>query len=324
VPSSMAVGVVDVELPSFSQIAPETAMAPALSVDSTSDENLIVLLDHGGPESVESHRQKSAKNDNALVPTIFWARQPSTNALMTSEKNPLDVLRNNLFLPLWRKRIWRSWANYYKEQIAQEGYAEADQVADKGGAVECLQYAANCTWWEWAGGSKLFFWRWPEPIRHLARDGMPMCIKGELPRYRVPQQKERDPLRREMVADKVGNVLKKGYIGKGKVESLTSYFDVPKGEGDRRMVYDATKCGLNDAIWVPSFSLPDADTLLDIVENCSWMADIDIGEMFLNFPLDKFLQPYCGVDLGPYLLEVVSWLRWLRCAMCLKPSPYVA
>ena len=170
----------------------------------------------------------------------------------------------------------------------------------------------------------LFFWRWPEAIRHLARDGMPTYIKGELPKYRVPQPKPRDPEDKEMVAGKVGNVYDKGYVGPGLVISLTSYFYVPKGIGDIRMVYDATKCGLNDVIWVPSFSLPDADALLDIVEECSWMSDIDIGEMFLNFPLDKLLQPYCGVDFGPYLPEVLSWLRWLRCAMGLKPSPYIA
>ena len=51
------------------------------------------------------------------------------------------------------------------------------------------------------------------------------------------------------------------------------------------------------------------------------MADIDIGEMFLNFPLDKDIQPYCGVDLKPYLSDIVKWVMWVRCAMGLKPSP---
>jgi hypothetical protein len=30
------------------------------------------------------------------------------------------------------------------------------------------------------------------------------------------------------------------------------------------------------------------------------MADIDMGEQFLNFPLHPSIQPFCSVDLRPY------------------------
>lgn len=308
-----------------------------MSASRLDDSNLHLLLNTGSSAAVEVNRQKAAKNDDAPVPTILWDRQLWTTPLFDSavwqravafiicrDKNPLDVLRNSFFLPLWRKRLWRSWASYFRIQVATGSYSDEDQKEDKAGAKECLNYASKCTWWEWKGGSKLFFWRWPEPIRQIARDGMRTCIKGTLPNYRVPQRKELDPEIWKLIVEKIRNVVEKGYIGEGLVKSLTSFFQVPKGEGDIRMVYDATKCGLNEVLWVPSFSLPDADNLLELVEEVSWMADIDIGEMFLNFPLDKFLQSYCGVDFGPYLPEVKSWLRWLRCAMGLKPSPYVA
>jgi hypothetical protein len=63
-----------------------------------------------------------------------------------------------------------------------------------------------------------------------------------------------------------------------------NYFAVPKGLEDICMVYDASKSGLNKALWVPSFPLPTAETLSDLLEEDSWMADVDMGEMFLNFP----------------------------------------
>ena len=336
---SAAAGCQTVRPAPLSALIPSSDVTPSAVADGNAhvDANLELLLNNGSPASVEGNRQKAAKNDDAPVPTSLWDRLLWLGNTMTpliwrqavlycvaQGKDPLDVLRNNFLLPLWRKHLWRSWSRYYAKRVQQGSYSIDEQLADKAGARECFAYVSKCTWWEWKGGSKLLFWRWPEAIRHLARDGMPTCIKGELPNYRVPQRKERDPQLRELVGAKLANVYEKGYVGKGQVKSLTSYFDVPKGEGDRRMVYDATKCGLNSAIWVPSFSLPDVDTLVDMVEECTWMADIDIGEMFLNFPLDKFLQPYCGVDFGPYLPEVESWLRWLRCAMGLKPSPYVA
>jgi len=112
------------------------------------------------------------------------------------------------------------------------------------------------------------------------------------------------------------------------VVSLTSYFAVPKGTSDVRMVYDSTRSGLNSAIWVPSFSLPSVDTLTDRLDITSWMSDLDMGEQFLNFPLDQDLQPYCGIDVCPYLGTSPGtqtlWLRWARCMMGLKSSPYVA
>ncbi len=121
-------------------------------------------------------------------------------------------------------------------------------------------------------------------------------------------------------------MVDKGYIAWGRVDSLTGYFSVPKGTSDIRLVYDATKSSLNTAIWVPSFALPTADTFTNLLEPETWMMDLDLGEMFLNFPLDIDLQPYCGIDLRPYLggtRGATLWMRWVRCMMGLMSSPYV-
>ncbi len=87
------------------------------------------------------------------------------------------------------------------------------------------------------------------------------------------------------------------------MKSLTSYFSVPKGANDLRMVYDASKSGLNSSLWVPSFQLPQSDTLTDLLMPSSWMAYIDLGEHFHNFPLHSTLQQFCGIDIRPYFDE---------------------
>ena len=99
------------------------------------------------------------------------------------------------------------------------------------------------------------------------------------------------------MAKKLVKVVRWGYIQEGSVISLTGFFAVPKGDSDIRMVYNTTKCGLNETLWAPSFLLPTIDTTLRQVEIGGFMSDIDLGEMFLNFPLDDKLRKYVGVDL---------------------------
>jgi hypothetical protein len=47
---------------------------------------------------------------------------------------------------------------------------------------------------------------------------------------------------------KLDKVRKRRYIAPGFVASLTSFFVVPKGSDDIRMVYDVSVSGLNDSI----------------------------------------------------------------------------
>eukprot|EP00957_Ditylum_brightwellii_P047278 3591614-Ditylum_brightwellii.AAC.1 len=78
---------------------------------------------------------------------------------------------------------------------------------------------------------------------------------------------------------------------------MTGYFDVDKGKEDIQIVYDASKCGLNAAVWSPNFGLPTVDLVRWTIDPGSWMGDIDVGEMFLNFPLDVNIRPYVGVEI---------------------------
>jgi hypothetical protein len=92
-------------------------------------------------------------------------------------------------------------------------------------------------------------------------------------------------------------------------------------------VYDGTASGLNDALWAPSFWLPTIDSLVRALDADSWMADRDIGDMFLNFQLHESLWPFAGVDISPILdeegkISKQRWYHWVRNAMGLKSSPY--
>ncbi len=105
------------------------------------------------------------------------------------------------------------------------------------------------------------------------------------------------------------------------------FFAVPKGEDDIRMVYNGTSCGLNDAVFAPWFALPTMDSHLRAVDVGTYMANCDIGEMFLNFMLDVNLRKYAGVDLTDLFPEEADgstfWERWERLLMGFKPSPYL-
>jgi hypothetical protein len=124
--------------------------------------------------------------------------------------------------------------------------------------------------------------------------------------------------------------LKQRYFEVGLVKSLTTFFGVPKGEDDMQVVYDGSLPILNTALWCPFFMLPNANSHLRTVEPGTFMSDVDIAEMFLNFFLDWHLRKYDGVDLSSYFDDELGkgkdtfWVRWNRIVMGLRPSPYCA
>ena len=84
------------------------------------------------------------------------------------------------------------------------------------------------------------------------------------------------------------------------VTSLTSFFVVKKSESDVRPVYEGSVSGLNESIWMPLFALPTISSHLRQVEAGTFMCDLDVGEMFLNFVLHPGIRPLAGVDLTLY------------------------
>ena len=74
-------------------------------------------------------------------------------------------------------------------------------------------------------------------------------------------------------------------------------FYVDKGLTDIRMVYIGTSCGLNNVLWAPHFGLATVNHTLRSLLPGYHQCDMDVGEMFLNFPLHPIVRPYAGVDL---------------------------
>ena len=109
------------------------------------------------------------------------------------------------------------------------------------------------------------------------------------------------------VKEKLKVIHEKDYVSCDQgVKSLTHFFPVAKTwkqengvktVDETQMVYDATKSGLNDAVFAPWFAMPTVNTLLRSTTAGSYMTDCDVGEMFLNFMLEPSVRPYAGVDL---------------------------
>lgn len=162
-----------------------------------------------------------------------------------------------------------------------------------------------------------------------SKGGPPWLSKP--PQYKQPQRLERNVDTFLSMKHKLQKVRNLGYVAPGRVNSLTSFFAVPKGESDIRMVYDGTKSRLNDAMWAPWFALPAIEGHLRFVNVGTFLGDIDVSDMFLNFIMHEKLQEHAGIDLTSFFPEEligdearVTWERWARCGMGFRDSPYKA
>jgi hypothetical protein len=155
---------------------------------------------------------------------------------------------------------------------------------------------------------------------------LPVYFKGEKPAYRTAQRDTPDGATKAKVKEKLSAVRQRRYVQPGFVKSLTSFFSVPKGDDDVRMVYNGTVSGLNDLMWVPRLLLPTVETHLRAVDEDTHMADVDVGECFLNFILHPEIRELAGVDLTHYFGggDDVLWEVWDRAAMGVTSSPYQA
>lgn len=302
--------------------------------------------------------EKAARADGAKPNVPMWdLRTQESLPHLSSEF--LESLRGRV-MNWWRGKVYRSFRGFMRGTYGSDWASKLVRLRQRGdrdaglgpldrellidgdqGAVVMLQIfgGSGCrnggSYWDWDAGSALLFWRWHPEIKGDARDGTRIFVQGKLPRYRKPQQVSHDPGKKALLRDKLWRVRERGYILPGPVVSLTNVFFVEKcvcpvtGEvKDVRPVYDATKSGLNDAVWSPSFFMPTADSLFRMIDFDTWLGDIDLGEMFLNFWLDPRLRAYTGVDITGFCTDEeragrsVVWERWERLLMGFRPSPY--
>jgi hypothetical protein len=149
----------------------------------------------------------------------------------------------------------RKWSSSGQGSYSTWWHSESRLDKDTKVGLDCVRRVADCTWWEWDGGSTLFFWRWPEEFRVSVRDGTRLWIhEDKLPKYRRPQRDVSEVTMKRAMIQKLLKVKTRRYFEEGLVSALTSFFAVPKGADDIRMVYDGTASGLNEALWAPWFT----------------------------------------------------------------------
>lgn len=277
------------------------------------------------------HNSRATKSDDAEVRTHLWDDHLLEGLGLQLQSMNLDVALRVLrtwFLRIWKRHVTRSFFKWYNRKVIVCPKHRRAMLAD---AHDCISRAADATWWSWDAGSRPFFWRWPSDYLEVSRIGVEVWFDGCVQPWTRKQRGAKSLEGKNLVKMKLDTIQKKNYIESGHIKSLMSFFDVPKGEDNIRMVYDGSASGLNGNLWAPWFSLPTIDCLLRSLEPGYSMADNDVGEMFHNFMLHETLRQYCGLDISLYASadqrekgNKQVWRRWNRLAMGLRPSPYCA
>jgi len=302
------------------------------------------LLDYG---------QKAAKSDDSSIPVELWDRSILRGYFEwlpydDSVAHALSVLRNKLGMRIYLINLVKSFFRYIQKTYGNEWITMAFKThsggltdwsverrkeirLDLSVGLDSLNRAIRSSWWEWLDGSTCYFWRWPVEVRRCVRDGFPVWVESKLPEYKRCQTfKGLNVDQMQALEKKVHKVINRRYLNKGFVKSLINYFAVPKGLNDIRIVYDGTKSGLTDAVWVPNFYMPSIDSLLLYCSPKTWFSDMDLGEMFLNYFMDPKIRPFCGVDVSHFVdkesneKSLSRWLQWNRIFMGFRSSPYYA
>lgn len=301
-----------------------------------------------------SDQEKSArKNDDAQAQVSEWNQRvcASIDIQYDGEKHDkaLDCFRKLLLkryrsfqhgvIGSFRRYMTQEHGGDWLERLRsirkkKQGRSD-DLIIDYEVGMDAIHRASAASFWEWEHGSTVLFWRWPKFIQEELRDGLRAWFRQrDLPEYWGRQRWPEDLQQRQQLQEKIHKVIKRGYISPGFVKSLTGFFAVPKGTEDICVVYDATKSGLNNAIWTPNFFLPTATTVLNNASPDTYFGDIDLGEMFLNYFLDPRLRPRAGVDVSALCDRKVgdagapknnggrAVMRWERSLMGVRSSPF--
>jgi hypothetical protein len=83
------------------------------------------------------------------------------------------------------------------------------------------------------------------------------------------------------------------------IMSYIDYFGVPKAAGIR-VGCNGASCGLNETVWAPNFWLPMVKSACRVLNFNYCGVDLDLGELFLNFPLPLLFRAFSGINLTPF------------------------
>ena len=169
--------------------------------------------------------------------------------------------------------------------------------------------AMKASWFKWLGGSTLVFWKWHD-LKREARDGFPIFFLKKIQRQSKRKiSKGTPPLDESLYLlfnEKLLRLLETGYIESGYIRWDVHFFSVPKEDNDIRLVFNGTSNGLNKLVWAPSFFLPTSESLARLIQVHPFQADLDVREIFLNFPLINSVHPFSGVNLSKFELPGIE------------------
>jgi hypothetical protein len=107
--------------------------------------------------------------------------------------------------------VWKSRGSNLVGRKLYQGWWSSfwgNAKAEKFAGHDAIWRSSESTWWDWDSGSAPLYWRWPKEYRVVIRDGLPIWFSGEKPRWRRPQQAERDEGTRQRVIKKLDKVRK--------------------------------------------------------------------------------------------------------------------
>ena len=292
-------------------------------------------------QAIQSSHLKATRADDAPIDFAIWS-WPNESAQELKARNLLRCSCHSF----WRLNLTReaiTWLNTSPNSIPSERYINVVVI------IDCLTRAANSSFWDWLDGSRLLFWRW-EHWWKSARDGELLFHLVPPPKWKgkslpAPSQHYEILLRK-----KEEKLLHRRYLEPGFVDCIVPRFGVPKGEDDIRLVWDASRNGINETLYAPSFWMPTFRTLQDMIIKwipCSisdylagrvptspspddWriphQSDMDVGEMFLNYTLHYSERHTFGVRIitgfGDEEQTVIR--RFSRLMFGGTPCPYLA
>ena len=257
-------GVCDPVCPVHAEIDVETVE------DEYEDDDVEALLDTSAPDAWELHRNmnqvnspsiveakiglstvtdKAVKSDDASIPVHLWNDRIAVGLQSMREKEkkafPFDFTKDDdclrfqrgldglrkFGLIVWKKNVRMSFLEWYDE-VGKLRREKEDIFRD--GMKACAK-ADQCSWWNWDKGSSIFFWRWPPDYQETARIGVMPYFDKAPPTNQDRQPKYQDDVIKEMIKDKLQNVIDKGYIEITDLESMEAGYDVhvpcPQGFG---------------------------------------------------------------------------------------------
>ena len=311
----------------------------------------------------------AAKSDSAVIHQALWD-QRILLIFPKATSHHLDILRSHLMAKCcvnlyteFKSYLCHKYKHYNrslggssfnrgvevnKQRVFDLGGATSGETSSHKDAMDfsrdlhagkaVLSAYVNSSYMNWEKGSALIFWRWPPSLQALARDGVPSQLLHPLP----ANLKRQNPIKADdklKLLEKLRICLSRGYLtyqSENVVKSYIDIFGVAKGLSDIRMVLNGASCGINDALFASNFWFPMSNTMTRLLSFGYRVVDVDLGEMFLNFPLDPLLRNYSGIDLSMFRNELSTEIpqpfqtskrlsaTWNRSWFGLKSSPEVA